>query len=288
MRISRLSGHSPGPRPLCRRRGAAQLRAHSAERSVLERRGQFRRSQQRRRERHHFRALVVGRAALRQASRVLSRDGDLRAQARAHDDGDGAWIRGNPGRREQVLEQLLRLDLRLQQRRLARHPGCRLSRNRHLLVREPEGQGGSLDQASHLRTDRQRIADLRRHDRRRRSRARVHHQGTLRLRADGRAQPRHAVDVSPDFPRQQVRQLHARPRRWRHQRRRADRPARKRRLVGTAAGADRRSGLDVPRAADGQRRRPDARRGRQRRRAQRRHHVARGARLRAGLVRAAS
>ena len=185
--------------PLRRRRGAAQLRSHTAERSVLERRGQFRRSQQRRRERHHFRALVVGRAALREAARVLSRDGDLRAQARAHDDGDGAWIRGNPGRREQVFEQLLRLDLRLQQRRLARHPGCRLSRNRHLLVREPEGQGGSLDQASHLRTDRQRIADLRRHDRRRRSRARLHHQGTLRLRADGRAQSRHAVDVSPDF-----------------------------------------------------------------------------------------
>ena len=59
---------------------------------------------------------------LPEAPRVLSGSDDLPVEARADDDRDGARLRRRARQREQVFRQLLRLDLRLQPRRLERHP----------------------------------------------------------------------------------------------------------------------------------------------------------------------
>ena len=177
--------HQPARDPAGRGAGAAHLHACPAARPVLERGRDVRRSEQRRRQRHRRRPLVVGRSVVLDEARVLPGDDDLRAQARADDDGDGAGIRRRPRQGEQVLQQLLRLGLRLQRRRLERHPGRRLPRHGHVLVREPEGQGRALDAAQDLRADRQRVADVRRPDRRRQAGARLHHQGPVRLRDAG-------------------------------------------------------------------------------------------------------
>ena len=214
-------------------------------------------------------------------------DDDVPVEARADDDGHGARLRGHARQGEQVLGQLLRLGPRLQQGRLERHPHHRLPRARTRRgSRIPKGKDGALDAPQGLRSDGQRVADLRRSHRRRQAGARLHHEGPVRLRRAGLERSGEAVDVPSDLAEQQVRQLHARHGRRRRQRRRAARPAREERLVGAARVARGRSGLDVSQAAVRHRRRADVRLRRQRRRPQRHHHRARRARLRPGVVRA--
>src|SRR6185436_250665 len=80
-------------RPLSRaRRGIAHVQTHPAERSVLVRRRQLWRPEQRRQKRFDLGALVVGGAGLQEAPRVLSRQSHLPAQARPADQRGGARL----------------------------------------------------------------------------------------------------------------------------------------------------------------------------------------------------
>ena len=123
---------------------------------------------------------------------------------------DVPGFEGTLGKENKVLRQLLCLDLRFQQGQVERHPRHRFPRTGHVLVRESKGEGRPLDAAQDIRSDRQRVADVHRSDRRWPARARVHHQGPVWLRDTRLERSGEAVDVPRHFTEQQVRQLHSR------------------------------------------------------------------------------
>ena len=207
-------------------------------RSVLERRRRLRRSEQRRRQRHHLRSVVVGRAGVQDAPRVLPGDDDLPVEARADDERSPCRdSKGRSARRTSTRTTSLSLSYDFNHDKwndilIIGFPGQDTS-----WFENPKGKDGHWVAPQDLRSDRQRVADVCRPDRRREARAGVHHQGAVRLRRAGLERSGEAVDVPRDLAQQQVRQLHARDGARRRQRRRTPRSPGEGRLVGAAGVA---------------------------------------------------